>query len=74
MYKFNSNKNFFIFKQAPWGPKGTINIDTLDMYFRRFDDGSVELKHFALKCILKIKGLLCATEICTLCVLENTSE
>jgi hypothetical protein len=37
------------------------------------DDGSVELKHVALNVILKIKGLLCLTEICTLIELKNKS-
>jgi hypothetical protein len=33
----------------------------------RPDDGCIELKHVALNVIFKIKGMLCLTEICTLC-------
>jgi len=40
----------------------------------RPDDGSVEMKYVALNVILKIKGLLCLTEICNLYELKNTSE
>jgi hypothetical protein len=45
----------------------------LDLFFRRPDDGAVELKHVALNVFLKIKGLLSLTEIFTLYELEDKS-
>jgi hypothetical protein len=45
-------------------PECTINVDTLDLFFRRSDDDSIGLKHIAI--IFLYHSLLCLTGIYTL--------
>jgi len=51
-------------------PECTIHFDTLDLFFGRPDDDSVEWKHVAIRTILYNK-LLCLTEIYILYELDK---
>ena len=51
-------------------PECIINFDTLDLFFGRPDDDSVELKHVAVR-IFCCDKLLCLTEIYTLYELDK---